>query len=276
MSDTEKRGETREFRKKKRKRRSMGIVEILLMAVSVCVLAVSLWKLGGILLEYKAGTDAYTELKSYALLKTGEGGEKTEDDFLMMDVDFDALSAINEDFVAWFSMPVLELDYPVVQGEDDEYYLTHTFEGEENSAGAIFMDSAANSSLTDFNTFLYGHNMKNGSMFGKLKQFGRDERLCDSDPYFYLYTRDVAYRYRIISYYVTTDGSSAYFKPATQEEYKAYVQQVLSSTPYDAREPLPEGPMVTLSTCYGQAGGVQRFVVHGVLEETRLQGESEE
>ena len=53
MSDTEKRGETREFRKKKRKRRSMGIVEILLMAVSVCVLAVSLWKLGGILLEYK-------------------------------------------------------------------------------------------------------------------------------------------------------------------------------------------------------------------------------
>ena len=51
---------------------------------------------------------------------------------------------------------------------------------------------------------------------------------------------------------------------------------MLSSTPYDAREPLPEGPMVTLSTCYGQAGGVQRFVVHGVLEETRLQGESEE
>ena len=53
-------------------------------------------------------------------MKTGEGGEKTEDDFLMMEVDFDALSAINEDFVAWFSMPVLELDYPVVQGEDDD------------------------------------------------------------------------------------------------------------------------------------------------------------
>lgn len=81
MSDTEKRGETREFRKKKRKRRSMGIVEILLMAVSVCVLAVSLWKLGGILLEYKAGTDAYTELKSYALLKTGRAERRRRTTF---------------------------------------------------------------------------------------------------------------------------------------------------------------------------------------------------
>ncbi len=271
MSDTKKGrnpGASRRKRGKgKRKKRAMGAMELLMMGAALCVLAVSLWKLGGILLEYRAGADAYAELKGYALLETEE--EVSQDDFLMMDVDFDALAAINGDFVAWFSLPVLELDYPVVQGADDEYYLTHTFEGKENSAGAIFMDSGANPDLTDFNTFLYGHNMKNGSMFGKLKQFGRDDRLCDSDPYFYLYTAEAAYRYRIISYYVTADGSSAYFKPATQEEYGDYVRQVLSSTPYDPQTPLPEGPMVTLSTCYGQAGSVQRFVVHGVLEETR-------
>ena len=276
MSDQERKKKRNGGRGRKRKKGKTGAAETVLMAAAACVLAVSLWKLGGILLEYKAGTDAYVGLRSYALLETQEDETEPEDDFLMMNVDFDALSEINGDFTAWFSMPVLKLDYPVVQGEDDEYYLTHTFEKKTNSAGAIFMDSSANPDLTDFNTFIYGHNMKNGSMFGKLKQFGRDDKLCDSDPYFYLYTRDTAYRYRIISYYVTTDGSSAYLKPATQEEYDGYVRQVLANTPYEPKEPLPDGPMVTLSTCYGQAGSIQRFVVHGVLEEIRPQAGSEE
>ena len=276
MSDQERKKKRNGGRGRKRKKGKTGAAETVLMAAAACVLAVSLWKLGGILLEYKAGTDAYVGLRTYALLETQEDETEPEDDFLMMNVDFDALSEINGDFTAWFSMPVLKLDYPVVQGEDDEYYLTHTFEKKTNSAGAIFMDSSANPDLTDFNTFIYGHNMKNGSMFGKLKQFGRDDKLCDSDPYFYLYTRDTAYRYRIISYYVTTDGSSAYLKPATQEEYDGYVRQVLANTPYEPKEPLPDGPMVTLSTCYGQAGSLQRFVVHGVLEETRPQAGSEE
>lgn len=226
-----------------------------------------------IFMEYYRGSAEYGELAE-ACVRYEEGGDQDGNagdqpgNFPEIAVDFDALEAVNEDFRAWLVIPALSAEYPVVQGEDMSYYLTHTFERKENSAGAIFMDEGAAEDFSDWNTFLYGHNMKNGSMFGKLKQFIRDEELCRSDPYFYLFTKDRAYRYRIVSYYVTEEGSGTYALPGSAEQAEQYLKKVRAKSSYRCEDALPENaPVVTLSTCYGAAGGIQRFVVHGVQDE---------
>ena len=83
---------------------------------------------------------------------------------------FDKLKKINPDLIGILSVPALDLTYPVVQGDDNIKYLSYTFEGKKNPAGCLFVDYENDSSFTDDNTFIYGHNMKNGSMFGCLKK----------------------------------------------------------------------------------------------------------
>lgn len=272
--------EQKKRKRKKKRKNKWRVSDIIILVVAGLILAVSLWKLVGIFLEYKAGTDTYAKLEGLYVERgdvsvgKGETGEESvyieENTFPQVSVDFEALREINEEFFGWFFIPVLGIDYPLVQGTDNDYYLNHTFDKKKNSSGAIFMDYGASPDLTDYNTFIYGHNMKNGSMFGKLKNFIRDDELCATDPYFYIYTEEKRYQYLIISYYVTMDGSSAYLLPANREDYESYKKWILRSTPYDCPEEIPEdGPIVTLSTCYGKSGSDQRFVVHGILKEVQ-------
>ena len=77
------------------------------------------------------------------------------------------------------------ISYPIVQGEDDVYYLTHTFNNTENSAGSIFMETLNSADFSDVHTILYGHNMKNGSMFGTLMEYESPSYLVAHPPDFY-------------------------------------------------------------------------------------------
>jgi len=103
------------------------------------------------------------------------------------EIDFEGLRKINEDLVAWIQIPGIGLDYPVVQGEDNEYYLYHTFQKENNKAGSIFLDYRNHDDFTDRRVILYGHNMKDGSMFSNLKQYQDSVFRKNSDSaYLYL------------------------------------------------------------------------------------------
>lgn len=271
-------------------------MDVIILVVAVALLAVSGYKLAEIFWEYKAGTDSYSALEESfvkeiepskaseeeSVQQTEEAAESTEtkqaqivgeDYFPSVVVDFAGLESINEDVTGWFSMPVLDIAYPVVQGSDNYYYLDHTVEKKGNSSGAIFMDANANTLMTDYNTFIYGHNMRNGSMFGKLKNFIRDEDLCRNNPYFFYYTKDKSYKYLIISYYVTIDGSDTYYIPISDDAYSDYRRLILKNSQYQCERDFPDySPIVTLSTCYGASGSDQRFVVHGILVETRDAG----
>lgn len=92
----------------------------------------------------------------------------------------------------------LDLSYPVVQGEDNQYYLHHTYEKTENFAGTLFADKKNAPDFSDPNTIIYGHNMKNGTMFGSLKKF-KDQAVYNAEPYIWLLTPDVNYQYEIFS-----------------------------------------------------------------------------
>ena len=140
--------------------------------------------------DYKAASDEYDSLRQYASeeVNATETAEKVSDikpieleeaeerkelksnenreDFPEMEVDFKALREKNPDTVGWLYVGSCGISYPIVQGEDNDYYMNHTFEGTVNSSGAIIMDYRDDKYLKDWNTFIYGHNMKNGSMFG--------------------------------------------------------------------------------------------------------------
>ena len=254
-------------------------VKVIIPVCAVVVLIISCINLGSIFLEYNRGVQEYKELQEYVNNERPQlpAQEKEEDDFVMPEIDFAALKAKNEDFRYWLYIPALEVNYPVVQGKDNDIYLHRTFDGDSNSAGCIFLDAGNSPDLTDRNTVIYGHNMKNHSMFGSLKKFMQEEELAEENPYFYLYTEGEAIRYRIISYYMTVSGSDTYQSVYTDEDYDSYLKMALQKSLFkgyqkDYTEGQPD--MVTLSTCHGKAGGTGRFVVHGVVDEIREWNES--
>ena len=238
--------------------------------------------------DYKAASDEYDSLRQYASeeVSATETAEKVSDikpieleeaeerkelksnenreDFPEMEVDFKALREKNPDTVGWLYVGSCGISYPIVQGEDNDYYMNHTFEGTVNSSGAIIMDYRDDKYLKDWNTFIYGHNMKNGSMFGSLKKLLKDETLYDSDPYIYVYLPGYIYRYKIFSYYKDKPDSKMYWTAYTLQEYRQYIRDALSLSVRDLGvETSEENNMVTLVTCSGSGAGKMRFFVHG-------------
>lgn len=238
--------------------------------------------------DYKAASDEYDSLRQYASeeVSTTDTAEKVSDikpieleeaeerkelksnenreDFPEMEVDFKALREKNPDTVGWLYVGSCGISYPIVQGEDNDYYMNHTFEGTVNSSGAIIMDYRDDEYLKDWNTFIYGHNMKNGSMFGSLKKLLKDETLYDSDPYIYVYLPGYIYRYKIFSYYKDKPDSKMYWTADTLQEYRQYIRDALSLSVRDLGvETSEENNMVTLVTCSGSGAGKMRFFVHG-------------
>lgn len=146
--------------------RHIGEKMILLLCIAVFgIAAVKLIDIGK---EYYDGQKEYKELKAYIKevpvcqpeKMTGDEPEKETG----KEIDFEGLRKINEDLVAWIQIPGIGVDYPVVQGEDNEYYLYHTFQKENNKAGSIFLDYRNHDDFTDRRVILYGHNMKDGSI----------------------------------------------------------------------------------------------------------------
>ena len=238
--------------------------------------------------DYKAASDEYDSLRQYASeeVSTTDTAEKVSDikpieleeaegrkelksnenreDFPEMEVDFKALREKNPDTVGWLYVGSCGISYPIVQGEDNDYYMNHTFEGTVNSSGAIIMDYRDDKYLKDWNTFIYGHNMKNGSMFGSLKKLLKDETLYDTDPYIYVYLPGYIYRYKIFSYYKDKPDSKMYWTADTLQEYRQYIRDALSLSVRDLGvETSEENNMVTLVTCSGSGAGKMRFFVHG-------------
>ncbi len=103
---------------------------------------------------------------------------KTDSD--KYDTWYEDFCNINNDFIGILEIPSLDICYPLVQGKDNEKYLHTTFEGNQNPAGCIFLDSENKKDMSDEQIFIYGHNMKDGSMFGKLNRILSDDKLKEN------------------------------------------------------------------------------------------------
>lgn len=237
----------------------------ILIIIAIIIFSFSGWKLYSIFHEYGEADKEYDSIsEEYVKEKTTQDIEDPNDRW---DVDFESLAGINEDIVAWIEFPACSINYPVVQAEDNEYYLTHTFEKKDNKSGGIFLDMENKNDFSDHNSIIYGHNMKNGSMFGRLKKLYQETNLRSSNPYFYIILKDnTVLKYEIFSYYIDNYNSSAYSIPQTEEELETYIEYCKSHTIETISIPVDkDDKIVTLATCSGAAGSDKRFLVHGVL-----------
>ena len=170
---TEKRdlGTERKHHRGRQQKMTKGqIVSNVVLALAIAVFLFSGFKLWEIFSEYHRGTSEYDSLREVAI--QSEPSNTPEEEEIAFSVDFATLREMNPEVVGWirFDEPS-QISYPLVRGADNEKYLHTTFEGKENAAGALFVDADNAADFTDRNTFIYGHNMKNGSMFGQLRKY---------------------------------------------------------------------------------------------------------
>lgn len=141
-------------------------------------------------------------------------------------VDFDKLKNINSDVVGWIIMEGTQVNYPIVQGNNNSYYLNHSYEKKYSSYGSIFLDYSSTSDFSDRNSFIYGHHTRNGSMFGELKKY-MDSNFYNTYPSFYLYTPDGNYKADIFSAYTADALSDSYNQSfSSLEDYKIYIDMI--------------------------------------------------
>lgn len=268
---------------KKKKKKGTPIFVILLV-VCLAVAGFSAYKLISIGLTYKAGEDEYADLQKYTVEKTQdtdeaseentddaestpESTEESESGGVPLTVDVAGLKAVNPDFAGWLYIAAEDISYPMVHYTDNDYYLHRTFEKADNFAGTIFIDYQNNGDLTDPNTIIYGHNMKNDSMFGKLQLLYENGDYAKDDT-FWIITEEGAYKYRMFSMQVTSSDSPVYtLYSAPCQEFMDYITARASESAVQL--PLGEynenSKVVTLSTCWGTGEDGSRFVVQGIL-----------
>lgn len=246
-----------------------------LFVAALCVLVFSAYNLIKIFLSYKEGTDEYNELRQYTAVVSPEP-EKPVDEpeentgepepvTAPLTVDFASLQAINPDVKGWLYIEALDISYPIVQGADNDEYLHTTYEGKNNYAGSIFVDYQNSGDFSDCNTIIYGHNMKNLSMFGKLKQFKEQEKYKDS-VYFWILTPEGDYRYQAFSAFYTDAVSDAYtLFSGPGETFVQYQTDMTgrSEVPLEVPAMDEDSKIVTLSTCAARDSS-RRFVIQGV------------
>lgn len=189
----------------------------------------------------------------------GEAAVLPDSVFLDMDnpIDFEELTQINPDIYAWIRIPNTKIDYPIAQraGEDD-YYLKHDMYGEPRFAGCIYTEDCNRKDFTDPNTVIYGHNMKNGSMFKGLHSFS-DAGFFQENPYVYIYTKDQVLAYKVFAAYVYDDRHIMNsFDFTDKEVYEQYLKDIYNVRSMDRqfREDVnvtTEDRIITLSTCIG-------------------------
>jgi len=264
----ENKNNTQKQPEQKKKKKSDVLLTIALI-VAIAVFCYAAFNLYHIYTEYKKGTDEYNQIEEMAVTERDADSAEVAGPSAQLkppiEVDFDKLKSVNEDVVGWIYVDALpDISYPIVKGKDNQTYLHQTYEKNYNFAGTIFVDYENSGDFSDCNTLVYGHNMKNGSMFGHLKKFREDDKLYKQDKYFWILTPERNYRYEIITAYTTGVNSDTYtlFK-GPGEEFEKYLETIkgYSEIQTDDTDLTIKDRIVTLSTCTGNES--TRFVVQG-------------
>ena len=173
-------------------------------------------------------------------------------------VTFESLRASNKDFKAWLAVPGANISLPVVQTTNNDKYLNTGFNGKWLSGGTVFIDYLNKSPFSDMNTVLYGHNMRDGSMFGLIKNY-KNINTFKKNPLIYVYTENETYVYKIYSVFlssaVKTDDNGYVFgynfiNLSSEENFASFMQELKLRSYYDTGVDYQVGDkLLTLSTC---------------------------
>lgn len=253
----------------------LRILEIVLAIVLVVSLAMNIRTR----IEYAQSASAYAEAATMAELpklaaipaRLGEKNEAAPDPnlALMAEINLDELRQRNSDVLGWISIPETILSYPLLQGTDNDFYLTHSWKKNSSINGAVFLDFRSNAELTDFNTIVYGHRMLDGSMFDSLRSY-EDQEHWRTHPSVYLACAEGVYRYDIFAAYEAKADITGPIYGLTyldDSDREAFIDSCLAQSLIDSGiVPTAGDQILTLSTC-ADRGYATRWVVQAVLTE---------
>lgn len=275
----------KEEKEKKKKRRGVIGTILTVIILSICVggFGFSAYTLYGYYRTYKDGEDEYEKLRTY-IQENGDNGsnanadkgessdkKKTEaDDFKAPKVDFDELKDINSDIIGWIKVQGTVINYPIVQGDDNTYYLKKTFEKQSNYSGAIFMDYLNAPDFSSDNTVLYGHNLKTGEMFGGLQKYEKKDYL-KNHKYIWIITPESNKKYEIFASYKTDERSEVYTLEFNSfADMDGYFRLAKESSFFSSDSILlQDDKILTLSTCVSGDEEGRRVVQAKLIEDEK-------
>lgn len=277
------------MKKTRKKKKDLRPLLALFAVLFLALVFVSAWKVYSIVSGYKTAERRYDSLSGAVTAaapvpdaQSADTPGDTPDDARRADeekkesapqerspveVDFDELRSISGDVIGWLCLPNTIINYPVVQGRDNAYYLDRFIDGTPTAGGSLFADYQCPSDFSGKNTIIYGHNMLNGSMFALIDDYA-DESFYRSHPVMYLNTPAQNYRVDIFSCFTADPEGFVYTSSFSGDEgFAAFLRSLLACSEIDCGfEPSADGRIVTLSTCT-YSGDDVRFVLCGMLTE---------
>lgn len=248
------RKENRAYKRDTKKNKKRKTFYNIIIVVLLIVIGFSLFQIGKILWGY------YHSSKTYANIAEMAGIDSKDSD----KVDFDELLKKNPDTKAWIKREDIGLNYPVMQAEDNDYYLYRLFNGEYSKNGSLFIDYRNENPFNDFLTIVYGHHMKDGSMFAPIMKY-RTQDFYDKHKKIHFYTPEQKYILVIVGAAYIDASASQYKFYFNEAEKASYIEWLKSGSVIKTDEEVtPEDHLVMLSTCV-DASSDNRFVVYGKL-----------
>ena len=233
------------------------------------VYAVSAWQVSKILHEEKKAEDCYEDFQNLVVMdhppEKSTSAEDEPSERVPVSIDLAPLQEQYPDVIGWLYCEGTEINYPVAQGKNNSQYLRHLLDGTYNTAGTLFADYR--NKEKNGHLLIYGHNMKNGTMFGSLVQYKKQE-YYDEHPVLYYFTSDKVYKVELIAGYVTSSSSDAYrLDFGTEESVGTHISEALKKSTFHSNVSYTEGDrLMTLSTCSYEYSNA-RYVVVGLMKE---------
>lgn len=230
------------------------VISLFVLVICLAYFAVHFWQI-----------KKMDDLSNIASVSSGTKEETKVD----VPVDFEKLKKANPEIYAWINIPNTKVDYPVLQSEKSNgYYLNRTIDGSWSAYGSIYTENYNNKDFSDFNTLLYGHNMRNGRMFGSLKKF-RDASFFKENRYINVYMENRILKYEIFAA-CTWDNLHilANRNFDIEENRTAYIEEIFAVRGMNSHikkdiKVTAQDRIITLSTCTNDKE--KRYLISGVL-----------
>lgn len=231
------------------------MINNILLIICIFIFCISTWKLYGYYRSYKKAKDTYSKIAKENV-KISKNERK---------IDFKKLKSQNQDIAGWIYIRGTTIDYPIVQGKDNEEYLHQDFNKKKSSSGTIFLDNNCKKDFTSDNNIIYGHHMKNGTMFAQLLKF-REKSFLKKHNEIMIFTPDRTIHLKVINAYAQKAQNKIPVTFANDKQKKAYIKKIESMSEQTIKTSrINDSHIYTFVTC-SYEGEDNRTYVHAAEE----------
>lgn len=231
------------------------MINNILLIICIFIFCISTWKLYGYYRSYKKAKDTYSKIAKENV-KISKNERK---------IDFKKLKSQNQDIAGWIYIRGTTIDYPIVQGKDNEEYLHQDFNKKKSSSGTIFLDNNCKKDFTSDNNIIYGHHMKNGTMFAQLLKF-REKSFLKKHNEIMIFTPDRTIHLKVISACAQKAQNKIPVTFANDKQKKAYIKKIESMSEQTIKTSrINDSHIYTFVTC-SYEGEDNRTYVHAAEE----------